>query len=126
MSVVQAVFGWYHHKRFVQDKPTHRRWFTHVHLWLGRGLILCGSVNCGFGFPLSNVDFKWAVIWWIVCGVVAAIYICFYVLLEYFRKSRRGAIVGQIYEVEGTSKESPWNESRLKEYSLQQVRPYGE
>ena len=103
MTVIQAIFGWYHHKHFVQDKPTRRRWFTHVHLWLGRALILGGSVNCAFGFPHLDADYKWAVKGWIVCGIVVTIYICLYILLEYSRKSRQGVNEpeGQISEVEG-------------------------
>ena len=80
-ALVQAVFGWYHHRRFVQDTPTRRRWFTHVHLWLGRILILCGMANCGFGFPLSNVEFRWAVVWWICCAILAAFYLIASVIL---------------------------------------------
>jgi hypothetical protein len=135
LGIIQAIFGWYHHRRFVQDRPTRRRWFTHVHLWLGRALILCGSVNCGFGFPLSNADFKWAVIWWIVCGVFAVIYICLYILLECLqvRKSRRGVIGEHIYEGmlkrgirDPKSSRPPWDATRLKGYSLQQLQPNGE
>jgi hypothetical protein len=80
-AIVQAVFGWYHHRRFVQDKPNGRRWFTHVHLWLGRILILCGMANCGFGFPISNVELRWAIIWWICCGIIAVSYFLAYVIL---------------------------------------------
>lgn len=79
--IIQAAFGWYHHRRFVQDKPSGRRWFTHVHLWLGRILILCGLANCGFGLPLSDVQFKWAVIWWICCGILALLYVVAYIIL---------------------------------------------
>jgi hypothetical protein len=140
MTVIQAIFGWYHHRRFVQDKPTRRRWFTHVHLWLGRALILGGSVNCGFGFPHLDANYKWAVKGWILCGIVIAIYICLYILLEYSRKSGQGVNEpeGQISEVEGLLErdiEDPmsfvplWNASQSKVYSQQVTasgKPYGE
>lgn len=82
-AIIQAAFGWYHHRRFVQDKPNGRRWFTHVHLWLGRILILCGLANCGFGFPVSNVQYKWAVLWWICSGILVALYLIAYIILAF-------------------------------------------
>ena len=93
-AVVQAVFGWYHHKRYVQDKPTKRRWFTHVHLWLGRTTILCGMANCGFGILAAGRPLRYAIIFWIVCGGLATIYFFAYVILAFVRRraSKHGSV----------------------------------
>jgi hypothetical protein len=96
--IVQAGFGWYHHRRFVQNKPSSRRWFTNVHLWLGRILILCGMVNCGFGFPLSDVQFRWAVIWWICCGILAALYLLAYIILALIQERNAAKGINQSNE----------------------------
>ena len=71
---VQLGFGYYHHKRYIQDSPTYRRWFTYVHLWLGRILILCGLANAGCGLKLAFVDNKYVIAWWATCGALALIY----------------------------------------------------
>jgi hypothetical protein len=80
MIVFQAGFGWYHHRRFVRDNPIYRRWFTYVHIWLGRTTIICGIVNCGLGLVIATDEVKWAAIWWSCCGVLGAIYfgVCIY------------------------------------------------
>jgi hypothetical protein len=71
---VQLGFGYYHHKRYIQDSPTYRRWFTYVHIWLGRILILCGLANAGCGLKLAFVDNKYVIAWWATCGALALIY----------------------------------------------------
>lgn len=91
--MVQACFGWYHHRRYVRDKPTHRRWFTYVHLWLGRTLILCGLANCGFGLLLAGVSSHWALIWWIATGSLAGVYFFAYAIHAFLRR-RRGKLAG--------------------------------
>lgn len=96
MAITQAVFGWYHHKRFVRDKPTKRRWFTHVHLWLGRTTILCGMANCGFGIIAAGQPVRYAIIFWIGCGVLAAMYFGAYVIISLIRK-RAGKHAGVAY-----------------------------
>ena len=96
MAVVQAFFGWYHHKRFIRDKPTKRRWFTHVHLWLGRTTILCGMANCGFGLLAAGRPLRYAIIFWIVCGALAVIYFFAYVILAFIRR-RAGKHGGVAY-----------------------------
>jgi len=87
--LVQAFLGWYHHKRFVRDRPSHRRWFTHLHLWLGRTTILCALANCGFGLLLAKVDRKWVIIWWIICGALAGVYFAGYIILRFCQRRAR-------------------------------------
>jgi len=50
--ICQGLIGFYHHRRFKEDKPTSRRWFTHVHLWLGRTLLFLALINIGLGIQL--------------------------------------------------------------------------
>ena len=81
LVVIQAGFGWYHHKRFMRDNPTHCRWFTQIHIWLGRMTILSGMINCGCGLVVAQVQFKWVVAWWIGCSVLSAIYCSTYLII---------------------------------------------
>lgn len=76
MTAFQAGLGWYHHRRFLLGNPSNRPWFAHVHLWLGRVTILGGMTNCGFGLILAQVKLKWAIYWWIGCGMLTTIYVC--------------------------------------------------
>jgi hypothetical protein len=101
-AVIQAFFGAYHHHRFVRDRPTSRRWFTHVHLWLGRILIIGGLANCGFGIILAGKPTIDAIIWWAASGVLVAIYAFFYVI-KVIRARGRGK--GVQYTVPGARPE---------------------
>jgi len=50
--ICQAAVGFYHHRRFKEEKPTSRRWFTHLHLWFGRSLLFLALINIGLGIQL--------------------------------------------------------------------------
>jgi hypothetical protein len=87
-AIIQACFGAYHHSRFIKDRPTHRRWFTHVHLWLGRTVILSGLANCGLGLLIANQSIHAAIIWWTVTGGLAVAYFFGYVIMRYIQRRR--------------------------------------
>ena len=72
--ILQIMFGYYHHQRYVIDRPTSRRWFTHAHLWLGRLVILTGLINCGTGLDLAKVSKTGQIAWYVVWGVLAVLY----------------------------------------------------
>src|SRR5208282_3289964 len=91
---IQGGFGYYHHHRFVKDRPSSRRWFTHTHLWLGRFIILSGLLNCGFGLVLVYVDWKYVILWWIVCGLLAVTYAIALVMSLRFRVRKVGEPFG--------------------------------
>jgi hypothetical protein len=63
--------GWYHHKRYVEDNPTSRRWYTHLHLWLGRLLLFLGLINMGLGIQLYGDGAAPQAIWYVL--VMAAV-----------------------------------------------------
>jgi hypothetical protein len=89
MTALQAGLGWYHHKRFQEDKPSQRRWFTHTHIWLGRTTILAGMINCGFGLILAQPKLKWVIFWGVGCGVLITIYIGIVLMIR--NKAGKGA-----------------------------------
>lgn len=91
---IQLFFGWYHHHRFVLDQPSSRRWFTHVHLWLGRLVIVFGLANCGFGLREAYVSGIYVVVWWVVCGVLAIAYAVASFLTFRHRARRTGEVFG--------------------------------
>jgi hypothetical protein len=92
-AIVQACFGGYHHYRYVRDKPSHRRWFTHVHLWLGRTVILCGLANCGFGIIAAGKPVHYAILWWIGSGVLAGLYFTASIILAFIRRREKHSAV---------------------------------
>ena len=71
---VQAGFGWHHHRMYIRNKPKRRRWYTHVHLWLGRFVIVFGVVNCGLGLLIAQVPMRWAIVWWACCSGFIMLY----------------------------------------------------
>ena len=117
----QGVLGKYHHQRFVLEKPIHRRWFTHLHLWLGRTLILCGLANCGFGLLLANVASKWAIIWWIGSGVLALTYLGVSLIVKVIRKRARRK---QSEEQFGTVAYNGVTYSTADGHELSGIQPY--
>jgi hypothetical protein len=68
------MLGYYHHRRYILDRPTSRRWFTHFHLWLGRLLILAGLTNCGTGLNLANVSKTGVIAWYVAFAVLSVVY----------------------------------------------------
>ena len=93
---IQGGFGYYHHHRFVKDHPSSRRWFTHTHLWLGRFIILSGLMNCGFGLALAYVDWKYVILWWIICGLLAITYAIASVMAVRYRAKKVGEPFGNV------------------------------
>ena len=94
LIVLQASLGYYHHRRFLKDRPSSRRWFTHVHLWLGRFVILFGLANCGCGLRLAFVDWKYVIIWGVVCGALAVGYAVASLVMSRYRVGKTGEPFG--------------------------------
>jgi hypothetical protein len=75
---VQGGLGWYHHKKYEEDKPTSRRWFTHAHLWLGRFLLFLALINIGLGIQLYGDSAGAQAVWYIFAIGVVGTYAFFY------------------------------------------------
>jgi hypothetical protein len=95
LVVLQLLLGYYHHRRFLVDRPSFRRWFTHAHLWLGRLVILLGLANGGCGLLLAPVATKYAIIWWAVCGGLAVIYGVFSIIVGFSTMTTRSKRTGE-------------------------------
>jgi hypothetical protein len=76
--MIQGGLGWYHHKRYVADKPTHRRWFTHVHLWFGRLLLFLALINMGLGMQLYGDAAGAQAGWYLITILIVSVYAFFY------------------------------------------------
>jgi hypothetical protein len=70
--------GWYHHRRYEQDKPTSRRWWTHAHLWLGRILIFFALINIGLGMQLYGDGPAIQAVWYLIVIAAVGAYAFFY------------------------------------------------
>ena len=56
----QGLLGWWHHRKFIR---LHRRtWVSHVHIWLGRIIMLCGWTNIISGLFLRGYSRKSAIV----------------------------------------------------------------
>jgi hypothetical protein len=95
--VLQAGLGGYHHYRYQKDRPLQRRWFTHLHLWLGRILIVTGLVNCGFGLILAGVGWTQAIIWWSITGAGVLMYIVAYMIMSTIHRATKKALPPAAY-----------------------------
>ena len=85
---IQGGLGWYHHKRYKEDKPTSKRWFTHAHLWLGRFLLFFALINIGLGIQLYGDSAAAQAVWYIFTIALAGAYAFFY-WRTYIRKRKR-------------------------------------
>ena len=75
---LQGGLGWYHHKRYVEDNPTSRRWYTHLHLWLGRLLLCFALINIGLGIQLYGDSIVPQAIWYLLIMTAIGAYGFFY------------------------------------------------
>lgn len=74
LLVLQAILGYYHHYRYVKDRPSERRWFTYAHITGGLILTFIGILNGGSGLTMARVSTKFVTLWWVLCAVVPVIY----------------------------------------------------
>lgn len=73
--VLQALLGYYHHYRYVRDKPTERRWFTYLHIASGFLLVVTGIFNGPSGLTMARVPTKYVNLWWAFSGILPICYI---------------------------------------------------
>jgi hypothetical protein len=85
---VQGGLGWYHHKRYQEDKPTSRRWFTHLHLWLGRLLLFLALINIGLGMQLYGDGPGAQAGWYVISIALMALY-TFFLWRNFYRTKKR-------------------------------------
>jgi hypothetical protein len=86
--MIQGGLGWYHHKRYVEDKPTNRRWFTHLHLWFGRVLLFLGLINMGLGMQLYGDNAGAQAGWYLITIAIVSAYAFFY-WHNFYRNKKR-------------------------------------
>ena len=116
--VVQLFLGYYHHHRFIRDRPSSRRWFTHAHLWLGRIVIVLGLANGGCGLLLAPVATKYAVIWWVVCGALAIIYAVISIIAGLSTRASRSKRAGEPFGNANGPGYSPERYRQAERYEL--------
>ncbi|KAF2832165.1 CBD9-like protein [Ophiobolus disseminans] len=89
MMLFQPLFGWFHHRRFVQTGA--RSAVTYGHIWIGRIAILLGMINGGLGMQLSGVDTTYIIAYSVFAGFMGAVYIGAIVYGEMMRKRKHTA-----------------------------------
>ena len=118
LVVLQLLLGYYHHHRFLVDRPSSRRWFTHAHLWLGRLVILLGLANGGCGLLLAPVATKYAIIWWAVCGGLAVIYCVISIVAGFSTAGARAKRTGEPFGNANGPGYSPARYKQAESYEL--------
>jgi hypothetical protein len=86
--ISQAGLGFYHHRRFKEEQPNTRRWFTHVHLWLGRSLLFLALINMGLGIQLFG-DGAGAQAGWYLFTIALVAGYAFAYWHQFYRKRKR-------------------------------------
>ncbi|PSN70742.1 hypothetical protein BS50DRAFT_267089 [Corynespora cassiicola Philippines] len=72
LFLVSAIFGYLHHKNFLRTQsPTHER---HIHVWLGRFLLILGLINGGTGLKLADNTTAGGIVYGVVAGLVGITY----------------------------------------------------
>ncbi|KAK4192142.1 hypothetical protein QBC35DRAFT_241871 [Podospora australis] len=87
VMVVQSILGWRHHMTFLRLKR--RTWISHVHIALGRVIVLGGWVNVMLGLLLSGKGF-------VGLGLVGALVLmeAIFVTCWVWRAQKKAAAIG--------------------------------
>lgn len=86
LMLFQPLFGWLHHKRFVQTGA--RSASSYSHIWVGRIAIILGIINGGLGMELSGVSTAYMIVYSILAGVMGSAYLGAIVYGEVLRKRK--------------------------------------
>ncbi|KAF2250689.1 hypothetical protein BU26DRAFT_385212, partial [Trematosphaeria pertusa] len=73
LFLLQPVIGWLHHRHFAA-KGT-KNYKRHVHVWLGRILLVLGVINGGTGLKLSDNTTAGGIVYGIIAGLMALVYL---------------------------------------------------
>jgi len=74
LFLIQPFLGLYHHLQY--RKTSSRNPISHIHIWLGRILIILGIINGGLGLQLAaNASKGQLIAYGVVSGVVGLAYI---------------------------------------------------
>lgn len=90
LFLLQPFIGLAHHCLY--KKTGGRTPVSHIHIWLGRSILICGAVNGGLGLQLAANSRGGEIAWGVVAGVMALIYAAI-VLVK--RKSGKSLLGGR-------------------------------
>ena len=90
LFLLQPFIGLSHH--YLYKKTGGRTPVSHIHIWLGRSILICGAVNGGLGLQLAANSKGGEIAWGVVAGVIALIYAAI-VLVK--RKSGKSILGGK-------------------------------
>lgn len=94
LFMIQPLLGLYHHLR--QRKTHTRNPIAHIHIWLGRILILLGIVNGGLGLQLAaNASKRQLIAYGVVSGIMGVVYILTVVFKRKGTGSRHDSFLGK-------------------------------
>ncbi|KAK6841992.1 hypothetical protein PG987_002852 [Apiospora arundinis] len=79
----QPILGWLHHMKL--KKTGRRTAWSHLHLWLGRGAIILGIVNGGFGLELANASNSAITAYSVVAAIMCLLWLLSALIFEYRR-----------------------------------------
>ena len=91
----QAVDGLLHHAQWMRNERK-RTWVAYVHIWTGRGCIVLGMVNGGFGLQLAGVKSRAKLAGY--CAVAAVSFCCLVAAICYGERKRHIALKAKAEE----------------------------
>lgn len=72
---LQPIFGFLHHLQY--RRQGQRGIFSHIHIWYGRATIIIGIVNGGLGLQLSGGSNTYIIVYSVLAGVSALLYVSY-------------------------------------------------
>ena len=73
MLFFQPITGIVHH--LIYRRKQERTAFAHVHMWLGRALIILGVINGGLGLQWADNTTKGEIAYGVIAGIVGVVYL---------------------------------------------------
>lgn len=70
---LQPFLGWAHHRYFVKNQK--RGVISHVHIWLGRLLMVLGIINGGLGLQLASSPQGYIITYSVIAGIAFVLYV---------------------------------------------------
>ncbi|KHO00067.1 uncharacterized protein MAM_01990 [Metarhizium album ARSEF 1941] len=73
LMTIQPVLGWLHHERFLKHRR--RGPVSHVHIWLGRVVMLFGIIDGGIGLQSAGASSRFITTYSVVAALVSVMYL---------------------------------------------------
>jgi sulfite exporter TauE/SafE len=109
LLLLQPVFGVLHHR--VYKKLQKRQVWSYLHLTNGRVVIILGIINGALGLHVSNASDYQKKVYYIVAGIMLALWIC----VAIWGEIRRRMKIGKAGKTDTTATTAPGGYEQVKQ-----------